>query len=649
VSDEPLNPDLLKAAEAISDARPVEWEGAAPGDDATRDKLKVLETIAGVHRQAGDQDTAADEGTTTAGAAGQVADDLARAAGDDATAGHDVPVAAFLWGPLRVIDRLGEGSFGEVWRAWDPSLRREVALKLRRDDAGAPRVRRWLEEAPRLARVRHPHVVTVYGAAVHDERAGLWMELVRGVTLEQWLASHGRLGAREAALIGVDLCGALAAVHAAGVAHGDVTASNVMREGTAAAGRDESAGRLVLMDFGSGYEIGSAGDVRFVTPLAAAPEVLGGDPPTPRADLYSLGVLLYRLVTGRYPVEAESVPQLIQLHREGARPSLRTLRPDLPAPFVAAVERALEPDSAARYADAGAMERALAATLGGAAAQPPAAPRTTNAFRLGLIGAVAAALAAVLVPRFFHNRPGSPASTARAPISSAPAAPLAGGAAGVTPAGGAGSASSGETGNGTAATPATGANATTGAAAASLAARADFYRVAGDAPERLSENAAVAPGERLFLALDTPEPVYAYVLNEDDQGRTYVLFPVAGLDRANPLPAGHDKLPGTRAGRDQDWRVTSEGGREHFLAIVSRHPLPAVERELAAIASVARDRPVTHAPSADSGLRGVGGLADEPAGADTRAGRLSALAGRLRRDASPDVWWKAIVLRNPSP
>jgi hypothetical protein len=642
VSDEPLNPDLLKAAEAISDARPVEWEGAAPGDDATRDKLKVLETIAGVHRAGGSGDAAgaaageagagADEGTTTAGAAGHVADDLARAAGDDATAGVDVPVAAFLWGPLRVIDRLGEGSFGEVWRAWDPSLRREVALKLRRDDAGAPRVRRWLEEAPRLARVRHPHVVTVYGAAVHDERAGLWMEMVRGVTLEQWLASHGRLGAREAALIGVDLCGALAAVHAAGVAHGDVTASNVMREGTAAAGRDESAGRLVLMDFGSGYEIGSAGDVRFVTPLAAAPEVLGGDPPTPRADLYSLGVLLYRLVTGRYPVEAESVPQLIQLHRESARPSLRTLRPDLPASFVAAVERALEPDSAARFADAGAMERALAATLSGAAAQAPAPPKT-NAFRLGLIGALAAALAAVLVPRLFHDRPGSPASTAQAPTSSAPAAPLAGG----------------ETGNGAAATPATGTNAATGAAAASLAARADFYRVAGDAPERLSENAAVAPGERLFLALDTPEPVYAYVLNEDDQGRTYVLFPVAGLDRANPLPAGHDKLPGTRAGRDQDWRVTSEGGREHFLAIVSRHPLPAVERELAAIASVARDRPVTHAPSADSGLRGVGGLADEPAGADARAGRLSALAGRLRRDASPDVWWKAIVLRNPSP
>ena len=105
---------------------------------------------------------------------------------------------------------------------------------------------RLLEEARRLARVRHTHVVQVYGAEQHDGRVGLWMELVRGESLEQTVQTRGAFGAREAALIGLDLCAALAAVHGAGLLHRDVKAQNVMRE---------SGGRLVLMDFGTGEEL----------------------------------------------------------------------------------------------------------------------------------------------------------------------------------------------------------------------------------------------------------------------------------------------------------------------------------------------------------------------------------------------------------
>jgi serine/threonine-protein kinase len=97
--------------------------------------------------------------------------------------------------------------------AWDPSLEREVALKiLRSADQSAAVIR----EARLLARVRHPNVVTVYGVDQHDEAVGLWMDLIEGLTLRQVLAVRGVLGAQEAALIGIDVCRAVAAVHKGG-------------------------------------------------------------------------------------------------------------------------------------------------------------------------------------------------------------------------------------------------------------------------------------------------------------------------------------------------------------------------------------------------------------------------------------------------
>src|SRR4051812_42389118 len=138
------------------------------------------------------------------------------------------------------------------------------------------------------------------------------MELVRGVTLEQQIAAHGPLSAREAAAVGIDLCRALAAIHAAGLIHRDVKAQNVMRE---------DGGRIVLMDLGTGREIHQAGrpvspDLAG-TPLYLAPEIFSGAPASERTDLYSLGVLLYHLVTGSFPVRATTIPELQAGHATG--------------------------------------------------------------------------------------------------------------------------------------------------------------------------------------------------------------------------------------------------------------------------------------------------------------------------------------------
>src|SRR5262245_4415932 len=277
----------------------------------------------------------------------------------------------FRWGHLDVTRKLGAGRFGEVYAAWDPRLQREVALKLVRVRAGTLR---WLDEARSLARVHHPNVLTIFGADLLDERAGLWTEQVRGRTLEQWIAEHGALDAGETARIGRDLAAALGAVHTAGLVHGDLKTSNVMIEddsaadalGTRDAGTPRLPRRVVIMDFGTARLMteadGSGGLV--TTPLFAAPEVLAGGSPGPRSDVYALGVLLYRLLTRRAPVEAADLAGPMSALERGERTPIRTRRPDAPAPLAAVIERATALDPAKRYASAAELRDALARLLG---------------------------------------------------------------------------------------------------------------------------------------------------------------------------------------------------------------------------------------------------------------------------------------------
>ena len=148
------------------------------------------------------------------------------------------------------------------------------------------------------------------------------MELIRGRTLEDELKTRGAFSAEEARLIGLDLCRALAAVHEAGLVHRDVKTQNVMRE---------QGGRIVLMDFGAGIatEAGVQRDVAG-TPMYLAPEVYAGHQASRVSDIYSLGVLLYHLVTGVYPVSGRNRSAIAEAHSEGRIKRLRDARPDLP-------------------------------------------------------------------------------------------------------------------------------------------------------------------------------------------------------------------------------------------------------------------------------------------------------------------------------
>ncbi len=293
------------------------------------------------------------------------------------------------WGRLILLDRIGHGTSADVFRAWDAELQREVALKLLHDDGvsgDGPANARLLQEARRLARIRHPHVVHVYGAERHEERIGLWMELVRGRSLDDIVQQDGTIAPSEVAHLGIDLCSALSAVHGAGVLHRDIKAQNVLRE---------DDGRVVLMDFGTGEEIEEKdGKSRRLagTPIYLAPEIVAHGAASVQSDIYAVGVLLFYALTGAFPVVGDSLDGLALAHREGRRRTVREAQPDVPSGIARVVDRALSPDPRRRYSSASAMESALRQALEALPGQRVSAPgywwliATTIAAIVALVG-----------------------------------------------------------------------------------------------------------------------------------------------------------------------------------------------------------------------------------------------------------------------
>ena len=350
---------LEELAGAISDGTPVDWPVAESSakNDTERELVRRFRTVSQLA-----QFHATLHGSVHTS---RLHDSILHPA-DDATAASDAvgiggEPTPVQWGPLQILDKVGRGRFGDVYRAWDTRLDREVALKLLRHRESAPDSLEStvVEEGRLLARVRHPNVITVHGAERVDGRVGLWMEFIHGHTLEHELQDRGPFDPQAVVQVGVALCRALAAVHTAGLLHRDIKAQNVMR--------DES-GRLVLGDFGTGQELDEDGDAApgdvAGTPLYLAPEIFERQPATVQSDLYSLAVLLYHLLTRSYPVVARTPRQLHEAHVLGTRTSLREARSDLPKAVVTAVERGLDPDPQQRFSTATEMEQALSTALG---------------------------------------------------------------------------------------------------------------------------------------------------------------------------------------------------------------------------------------------------------------------------------------------
>jgi serine/threonine protein kinase len=260
-----------------------------------------------------------------------------------------------------VLEKVGAGGFGAVYRARDLLLDREVAIKVLlphvAEQSGAHD--RLLREARALARIRHPNVVAIYGVLRDGERLAMVTEFVRGRALDGVLEEQGPFDAGDACDVGVQTARALSAVHAAGLIHRDLKAANLIRE---------PGGRVVLADFGLGMSL--RGDVsreelgrRSGSPLFMAPEQVRGEAPDPRTDIYGLGVVLYNLLSGAFPVHRERLQELLSAIEHGDWFPLSLLRPELPRGLLRIVHRALSRDPAERFQSAEAMAEALETAL----------------------------------------------------------------------------------------------------------------------------------------------------------------------------------------------------------------------------------------------------------------------------------------------
>jgi serine/threonine-protein kinase len=325
---------LLGAAARVADGEMLDWGSitATLGSDDDREiaeELALVQQIAAGHRQL---------------------HQLLPVTSD--TPQHLAPDRA-RWGHLDLLNVVGRGSYGVVYRAWDTRLERLVALKLFHGAANPDSV---MQEGRMLARVRHENVVTVYGADVIDGVAGIWMELIHGQTLDAIVKKTGPLAPQEAALVGADVARALGAVHAAGLLHCDVKAQNVVRE---------NGGRVVLMDLGAGRLAPEARDSDQLsdvagTPRYMAPELfVAGADATRATDIYSLGVLIYYLLSGHFPVDGKTLGELKRAHEAGKVRALKSVRSDVPQGLLEIVNRALDRDPQLRPATTAEVQVAL--------------------------------------------------------------------------------------------------------------------------------------------------------------------------------------------------------------------------------------------------------------------------------------------------
>ena len=239
---------------------------------------------------------------------------------------------------------------GVVWRALDQSLGREVAIKLLPDSVAQDpaRLARLESEAKSIAALNHPHIVTLYSLEQADARRFLTMELVSGRTLAELIPDQG-LPLPELLRIAVPVTDAVSAAHRRGIVHRDLKPRNIMLD---------AEGRVKVLDFGLAQSpsppLDDAVSDRTTRTLAGgalsgtlaymSPEQLQAQPTDPRTDVYSLGVVLYEMATGRRPFEARSAAELIgAVLRDTPVPPTR-LRPALPTRLDRMIARCLEKD-----------------------------------------------------------------------------------------------------------------------------------------------------------------------------------------------------------------------------------------------------------------------------------------------------------------
>ncbi|WP_377270344.1 serine/threonine-protein kinase [Peterkaempfera sp. SMS 1(5)a] len=275
-------------------------------------------------------------------------------------------------GRYELVDPVGRGGAGEVWRAWDRRRERYAAVKLlQQRDAGS--LLRFVRE--QALRIDHPHVLAPTSWAADDDQVLFTMDLVRGGSLGHLLADHGSLPPRAACRLLDQLLSGLGAVHAEGVVHRDIKPGNLLLEATGTGPL-----HLRLSDFGISVRTGDARltETHFVvgTPGYFAPEQLRGADPEPRQDLYMVGVVALQLLTGA----RQDLDALHAAYVDGRRPQAPQ---GVPEPLWQVIGTLLHPDPEGRFRTTTGARRALAEAVELLPGRPEDEPLVTVPDRMG--------------------------------------------------------------------------------------------------------------------------------------------------------------------------------------------------------------------------------------------------------------------------
>jgi len=295
----------------------------------------------------------------------------------------------FTVGPL-----LGQGGFAAVFRVRDTSLNRDVAVKvLDVELAPSPNVaERFLREAQTVARLEHPHIVPIYKVGRQEEIFYIIMRCIDGTSLGELLETHKKLSVGDAARIARQVADALAYAHAHDIVHRDVKPDNILLD---------KSGHVLVTDFGiakaaQAAQAATPGSLQLTTegmivgtPQYMSPEQASGDKLDGRSDIYSLGIVLYQMLTGAPPFDGPSSASILAQQLTQAPAPIRRERPDVSEEMAVVLERMLEKNPTKRFQTASEVSRSLVDALPTAArnrVQVPFRRRLTSMFYKSLLG-----------------------------------------------------------------------------------------------------------------------------------------------------------------------------------------------------------------------------------------------------------------------